>query len=137
MEIDERRWTEIRFYLFSKDIYEIKKDLLDITTIIEGIALITPNSKPERLKGLSAKLLTDITARPKLTEIIFLMNKHNYTLQKIGTTVGKTREAVRKILKEKDPPLCLPTLKESDDILIANFLKTLDKIQKAGITNVN
>lgn len=135
MENNERRWVEIQFYFFSKDIYDIKKDLLDIATIIEGIALITPNSKPERLKGLSAKLLSDISARPKQIELIFLMKQNGYSLQEIGKSCNRTKKWAYENLKNKTEPPFHPVLQESDDLLIAEFLETLNKVQKAGINN--
>lgn len=135
MENSKRRWAEIRFYYFSKEIYEINKELLDIATIIEAVALLTPHSKPERLKGLSAKLLSDISAIPNLVEVVFLMHQFNYSNKTISETVGKTTRTISRIITQREKPPFLPILQKSDDELIMNFLITLDKIQKAGILN--
>lgn len=133
MDASQRRWAEIRFYYFSLDIYRIHNDLLDVATMIEAIGMLTKGSKIERLKALSAKLLSDIGSTPTLIEMITLMRHHKYPISKIAETTGKSQRTITRYLKQNPDQIYIPSLKEADDELINNFMKTVELIKQAGI----
>ena len=133
MNLAQRRWAEVEFYYFSLDIYHINNDMLDVASMIETLALMTKKSKVERLKGLSAKLLTDISSTPTTLELVFLMKDQNYSTKEISKATNKSTKQINRYLTNNEPPIFTPKLKESDDIQIAKFMETVHKIKQAGI----
>lgn len=134
MTQNERRWIEIQFYYFCLDLYNIHKELIDVITIVEGISLITKQSKPERIKHIAAKLLSDISSIPTRTEIIYLMKENGYSQREIAKKLGKQQPYIQRHLKKMSELICIPSLQETDTKLLIEFLNTTKKIKEAGIT---
>jgi hypothetical protein len=132
MTASERRWAEIRLFYFCLDIYRLRHDLMDVAYAIDTIAQIG-NFKRERLKHISAKLISDPTNMPTDTEFIHIASENGLTNSYIAETIGKSRAHICQVLKRKEAPAYSPLMSEEDDIEINKFIILLDKFQKAGI----
>lgn len=133
MDLAQRRWAEIEFYYFSLDIYHINYDMMDVASMIETIAMMTKKAKIERLKGLSAKLLTDIGSTPTTLELVFLMYNQGFNTKEIGKATNKSSRQINRYLNNNEPPIFTPKLNEADDIQLAHFMETVNKVKQAGI----
>ena len=133
MDLAQRRWAEIEFYYFSLDIYHINYDMMDVASMIETIAMMTKKAKIERLKGLSAKLLTDIGSTPTTLELVFLMYNQGFNTKEIGKATNKSSRQINRYLSNNEPPIFTPKLNEADDIQLAHFMETVNKVKQAGI----
>lgn len=128
----ERRWIEIKLYYFCLDIYHIRNELYDVSYAIETISQIGI-FKIQRLKALSARMLSDITLTPALSEVVHLAYAHGLSLSQIASFVNKkSKNTIAEMLK-KEPPNYIPIFNEKDSIEVAKFIKLLDIFQKAGI----
>lgn len=132
MTKSERRWAEIRLFYFCLDIYRMRHDLMDVAYAIDTIAQIG-NFKRERLKHLSAKLISDPTNMPTATEFIYIAADNGLTNSYIAEVIGKSRAYISQVLKRNEVPAYSPLLSEEDDLEVGKFITLLDKFQKAGI----
>lgn len=129
----KRRWVEVRFYYFCFDIFQIRKNMLDVVLSIEAISQIG-TVKNDVLKRISGKMLGDPYYLPHETELILLANLMEYPLKDIATYVKKTKQAVSYVIKTKKEDFApTPRLAIDEDQEIDKFMKLVDIFKKAGI----
>ncbi len=129
---NNQRWNEIKLYYFIYDIYNIRKDLMDISYSVEAIAQIGIINQL-RIKHICAELISDVSCQPIDTEVIWAAHNAGLSAYKIAKITHKTKQAVLHTLKKEEPPLFCKFNNQKDIEEINNFLELLEVFQKAGI----
>jgi hypothetical protein len=129
----QRRWDEIRLYYFIKDVFQMRKDTMDVVTAAEAICNLG-DAKLSVIRQVITKILNDPYFIPYKTEIIILGHIQGVSDAKIAEIMGITRQGVYKHIKknaeEYEPyPKC--SIDESYEI--NKFLTTLNKLKNIGI----
>lgn len=129
----KRRWAEIRFYLFCYDIFQERKDMMDIVYCIEAMAQLN-TFKQRPVKSAAGKLLGDPYYVPLRDEVIILANKNGMSQRDLAKKFKLTPMQINRIIKNKQDVFSYnPQLDIDEDEQIIKFLDALDIIKKAGI----
>lgn len=131
MTLEERRWMEIQLFYFCYDLYNIRKDLLDVVYAIDAIAQIG-NFKTLRMKDIAAKLLERQSNQIHPKEFIHVAHANGVPIIKIAERVNLDRSTVYRTVKEPIPAFH-PLFDESIDKEIGRFLQLLEVFKKAGV----
>lgn len=129
----ENRWAEIRFFYFCQDIFDMRKNMLDVIYSIEAVSQIG-NLRVTELKRIAGLFMGDPYYIPRREEVIFIANRMGYTLKQISEITGTTRQAVKQFIdRNQDGFYATNKCDALADEIIIEFLDLLDKFKKAGI----
>lgn len=131
----QRRWSEIKFYYYCMDIYNINKDMIEVILLIEAIAHIGKLDY-KILKNAAAKMLSDPYYLPIRDEVISLADAYGLNVSEISKQTGISRKTVRNVIDSPDRNTIhnpTPLLDISEDKEIYNFNQIANTIRKAGI----
>ena len=134
----EYRWTELEFYFFCLDIYKYRKDMLDVTYVIEMVGAISSEFSQLRLKRIVSKLFAHPRVVPTRQEYVCLARDcGNLSFKTIGEELNITyRHAARIYHKWKDTLSFYPILDKTEIDEILKFYIPFEYIKKAGSHNV-
>ena len=131
MTLEERRWTEIEFFYLCDDIYNIQKNMRDVTYIIAAVAQITPHSNRMAVERAAAIIYDYGRGKPNEDEFLYLAEKNNIPKTNIARHLGKHRTTLYHRLKKEDPIIC-PKLDEKDTKYVREFLDLWKKLKGTG-----
>ena len=131
---DEKRcWAEIRFYILCYDIFQQRKDMMDVIYFIEAIAQLG-TFKQQQVKNASGKLLSDPYYMPLRDEVIVHAVENGITQRVLAKRFKATQPQISRIYnKKKELYTSRPKLDIDEDNEIIKFLDLVDIFKKAGI----
>lgn len=128
-----RRWSEIQFYYFCLNLYDIRHNMIDVILMIEVIAQIAQLNYP-MLKHIAAQIIGNPNYIPNRDEVIVLANMHGY---KPADIVRATKLSKSKVLttlnSKKDKYIPYPQFDITEDQELYKFNEIFKTIKKAGI----
>lgn len=128
-----RRWSEIQFYYFCLDLYNIRHNIIDVMLMIEVICQIAELNL-KLLKTIAAKMIGDPSYMPNQDEVIVLANLHGLKAANIVKSTGISKRKVLYTIKEKkDTYIPFPQFSIQEDNELYNFNKQFAEIKKASI----
>lgn len=131
---DEKRcWAEIRFYILCYDIFQQRKDMMDVIYFIEAIAQLGA-FKQQQVKNASGKLLSDPYYMPLRAEIIVHAVENGVTQRFLAKKFKISQARISKLYNaKKELYTSRPKLDIDEDNEIIKFLDLVDIFKKAGI----
>lgn len=129
----ERRWVEVRFYHFMMDLYRVRNKSVDIVDVVECICVIG-RLNLQLIKKVVNMMLSDQYYQPQKREIILLGHLHHIAHRDLGKYLGISRQSVfRYVQANLDTYTPIPRCDIDADIELDKFIKTWDKVRKAGL----
>ena len=130
----DRRWAEIKLYYYCLDIYNYRKNLMDVAYAIEIVSQISDEFNQLRMKRIASKVLSLNNIMPTQQEFVVLAIEHGLTTTSVAKKIGKSTAATSRMYnKNKDDLYFLPVLEKEESNEVIKFLKPLDYLQKAGV----
>lgn len=126
-----QRWTEIEFYYFCFDIYQLNKDMMDVVNAIEAISQIG-QINIGTLKRAAAKMLSDPYYLPILEEVVILGNQNGIPPKELAEEVGKSKATISRMISKSDLFSPRPKLEPFEDEQIYKYMELLKRFKKAG-----
>lgn len=128
------RWLEVSFFYFCQDIINTAGGLMDLMDLIEALA---PIGKYDSVlvKQLVQDVLASYRVRPSREELALLCHKAEVPNLRIRELLKMGNHKLYKIIEEdkEDPRVFYPRLTADQLKLIHQFMKTLERIRKAGL----
>lgn len=135
LTIPYRRWLEVRFYHWCKELFNLRNNLLDVILAVEAISNISDDINVPRIKTLAGTILSDPYLRSSEEELIVLAYEEaEIPFNKIGKHFNCSRSNIKQRydrIKKKDIHL-YPKLNIKDDQYLQIFFNKLDLFKKIG-----
>lgn len=126
------RWLEIQLYDFAKDIYNIKRNTLDVYTLSDAISRMS-GADPEIIKKTIRLLQVDRYYAPTEREYIVLAYDNGHTQTEIGKKMDKSKQAINdKLRRYKENFVPLPRFGIDVHYHLEKFITTYNKINPTG-----
>lgn len=129
-----RRWSEIQFYYFCLEMYQIRNNMIDVILMIEVISQIAELNY-KTLKTLAGKIIGDpiyLPHRDEAVSLAYIMGMNKSTISK---TFGVTRSTIDTILSSERNRIHtpLPQFSLDEDEEMYKFCQKFKEIKKVGI----
>ena len=129
-----RRWSEIQFYYFCFDIYQIRNNMIDVILMIEVISQIA-NLDFKMLKVIAGKMMGDpvyLPHRDEAVSLAYVMGKNKSEIHKIFNVSRSTIDTILSSDRNRvHTPFPQFSLKEDEEMY--QFCQKFSEIKKAGI----
>ncbi len=129
-----RKWAEVRFYHWCKELFQLRNNMLDVVLAIEAISQIGRDLKVINVKAIAGKFISDPYFAASLEELIVYAHMNGVSFDNIGKHIGRSKSSVaRTYNREKDKVIIYPKLSIEDDQTIIDFFNQIDKFKSIGI----
>ena len=130
---EKRRWAEIRFYILCYDIFQQRKDMMDVIYFIEAMAQLG-TFKQQQVKNASGKILGDPYYMPIKDEVIVHAVKNGINQRTLAKKLDVGQPKISKTYNtKKNLYTTAPRLDINEDSEIIKFMNLVDIFKKAGI----
>lgn len=132
-----RRWLEVRFYHWCRELYKIRNNLLDVILAVEAIAQIGGDVDIGKVKNLAGTFISDPYYKSNDEEFILLAHDQgeisysiladHYEMKKPNMIRKYNRIAAKKDM------LIFPRLNMPESIALQKFFDRLEDFKNIGL----
>lgn len=129
----QNRWYEIQLYFICTELLKRRNNMLDVMSIIEGLAPIGKYSA-EPVKLVVQEVLSSMRSRPSKEEFILLSKKAGRTIRAIAEQTHAHNRTLYALFKdeERNPRYFYPRLTADQTELIKAFVETFNSLKEVA-----